>query len=87
MRESGWVIESENGFFIGETTYHKHSRHGLGWLPGHMNAIRFARKEDAEAVLRVCKSCFGIALHENAKGVNEHFWEDEGSVTPVSEAK
>jgi len=74
--QSAWVIESENGFFIGETTYSKYGS-GLGWVPGHMNALRFARKEDAEAVLRVCMSSFGIGLHENAKGVNEHMWYEE----------
>lgn len=71
--QSAWVIESENGFFIGETTYHK-AGPGLGWVPGHENALRFARKEDAEAILRICISSFGIGLHENAIGVNEHMW-------------
>jgi hypothetical protein len=38
-----------------------------------MKAIRFARREDAEAVVKLLPA-FGLCLAENAIGVNEHQW-------------
>lgn len=69
--ETAWVIESENGCFIGEskTLVSPH----LQWVGGHENAIRFARKQDAEAVERICRNQ-GIGFHEDAHCVNEHAW-------------
>ena len=73
--ETAWVIESENGYFIGEvprlgtnndTAY-------LGWVSDHYAALRFARKTDAEQMMRVCRG-MGIGFHDQAKGATEHVW-------------
>lgn len=72
MSEFAWLIESENGFYIGVLNYRK--RANIGWTANHNNALRFARKEDAEAMIKVFPN-LGLALHENAKGAVEHGWD------------
>lgn len=71
---NAWLIESENGHFIGKSTVGTRTPH-LGWVAGHENALRMARREDAEALEQICRA-MGIGFHENAIGVNEHIWLD-----------
>lgn len=74
MAGAAWVIESENGMYLGESVV-KGRPPRLGFVSGHEKALRFARKEDADSLLRMFPS-YGLALHENAIGVCEHIWSD-----------
>lgn len=67
---SAWLLESENGLYIGENKM----LGKLGFISGHESAIRLSRKEDAEA-LRRCLQRYGVVFHEDAKGATEHEWE------------
>ena len=70
-REIGWLIESENQLYIGELTTFGYP--SIGWVSDSNKALRMARKEDAEALQRICK-VLKIGFHDEAKGVTEHVW-------------
>lgn len=77
QHQTAWVIEGKDGMFIG-AHFACYGRNGkressFVWRSGHENAIRFARREDAEVVLGICET-LGIQFDIEAPGVNEHMW-------------
>jgi len=71
--ETGWLIESENRMYLQITTEafgYPHPSFGSD----HATALRFARKEDAEAFISLLP-LFGMGLHEKALGAVEHQWD------------
>lgn len=65
--ETGWLIELKPSVQPTPTYYGKDESGILGWTPLHMDAIRFARKEDAELVIQCEGFTEAIAV--------EHGWE------------
>ncbi len=68
---TAWVIESKTGQYIGEqdTLIGNY----MGWVSDHRTALRMARREDAEALLRICRGGYE-GFDAQVKGVCEHGW-------------
>ncbi len=61
--ESGWVIERADSP-VSAPLYYFPYPHGAPWTEIHLNALRLARKEDAERVASVLTDKVRIAFHE-----------------------
>lgn len=61
--ETGWLIERE-----GPTWMFVREDRQIDWTSDSVKAVRFSRKEDAEAIL------FALQLHGIVSYVSEHRW-------------
>lgn len=68
MTKYGWLIELKSTVFPVPHYYGENEEGVLGWTAEHMKAIRFARRVDAELVIR----CEGWTEASAA----EHAWDD-----------
>lgn len=53
IEETGWLIELKPSVVTEPTWYGDDDSGVLGWTTDNLKAVRFARKEDAEAVIRL----------------------------------
>ena len=56
--ELGWLIESETGLL-----YLTVVNGALDWTPDHMEALRFARRVDAERFMAIVQGAGRVAEH------------------------
>lgn len=71
MTESGWVIERADSD-AAEPKYwaagQREAERSSAWTSNHMEAIRFARKDDAEKVARRIMRGVGVRICEHQWG-------------------
>ena len=71
-----WIIEGEEGRYIGETRWR--DERFPGWVKSKEKAMRFSRMKDAVTMARICYSV-GVPCNDEGMGVIEHCFRTTGS--------
>ncbi len=80
MRETGWLIEFPR--VNGQQMYYGKTIEGLGSTSEHLDAIRFSRKQDAQAIAEAIAEVLEVKIFWS---VAEHAWTN--NVCPKCQAE